>query len=205
MSNLPLARCILAAQFLTLLTASGAHYTDAFMIDDDMDWHPNSFIDLLASRHPLIGAAGRRKNSNPNKDPSVWCFYVPQDVPMEWDGGAFSTDHSKVGGAFMRIHRCVFEQMIEEHPDWKRPPLEDTRDLSPDVQANLYNFFRNDPNGGSGGEDYAFCQAWNEMGGKVWINPSIELGHVGEMNYKGALAEIMIKPPPKTIIPLPEK
>ena len=40
MSNLPLARNILTAHFLTVPTTDGGHYTDAFMTDDDMDWHP---------------------------------------------------------------------------------------------------------------------------------------------------------------------
>jgi hypothetical protein len=44
-----------------------------------------------------------------------------------------------------------------------------------------------------GGEDYTFCERWWEFG-KVWIDPSLVLGHVGEKEYKGSIGEFMQSP-----------
>ena len=35
-------------------------------------------------------------------------------------------------------------------------------------------------------EDYSFCERWRAMGGKVWIDPSIQMGHVGLKVFQGS-------------------
>mgnify|MGYP003393569411 CR=1 FL=1 len=39
------------------------------------------------------------------------------------------------------------------------------------------------------GEDYAFCQRWLDMGGQVWVDPEITLGHVGYKTFTGNLGQ----------------
>jgi hypothetical protein len=39
------------------------------------------------------------------------------------------------------------------------------------------------------GEDYAFCRRWTDMGGKVWVNPEIKMGHVGYKTFQGHLGD----------------
>ena len=34
-------------------------------------------------------------------------------------------------------------------------------------------------------EDYSFCDRWKQLGGKVYVEPSLILNHIGSMNYKG--------------------
>jgi hypothetical protein len=46
-------------------------------------------------------------------------------------------------------------------------------------------------------EDYAFCDRWRELGGRVFIDPSVRLSHVGEKAYAGVIAELL-RPPAGT-------
>jgi hypothetical protein len=38
-------------------------------------------------------------------------------------------------------------------------------------------------------EDYAFCQRWRDIGGKVYLDVNIPMGHVGPKMYHGCLGE----------------
>jgi hypothetical protein len=197
MSNIPKARNFLMAQFMAAKTSDGGDFTHALLIDDDMRWDPRSAIRLLMAQHEVIAAIGRKKDKRPNSDPSVWCFYGPREALMAgpanamiWDAmGNFTTEGIKAGAAFMVIQRPVIEKMIAAHPEWKRP-LPDGVD--PEITKYHYQLFRNDPDDlNDGGEDFCFCERWNALGGRVWIDPSIELGHIGEADYSGMLGELM--------------
>jgi hypothetical protein len=162
-----------------------------------MRWSPQSVVRLIMAQHEVIAAIGRKKDGRPNSDPSVWCFYGPRDAllegpanAMEWDAmGNFTTEGIKAGAAVMVIQRSVIEKMIAAHPEWKRPlPPE----IDPEIAKYYYQLFRNDPDDeNDGGEDFCFCERWNALGGRVWIDPSVELGHIGEKDYSGVLGEIM--------------
>lgn len=39
------------------------------------------------------------------------------------------------------------------------------------------------------GDDYAFCERWRAIGGKIWIDPEISFGHTGNKTFKGCLGE----------------
>ena len=40
-------------------------------------------------------------------------------------------------------------------------------------------------------EDYAFCQRWRDMGGKVYCDVMITMGHVGKYEYAGQLGKFL--------------
>jgi hypothetical protein len=190
MSNIPKARNFLIAQFMAATTSDGGQFTHALLIDDDMRWDPRSVLRLIMANHEVIAGVGRKKIPKPNSDPSVWCFYAPPHAPMEWDAmGNFTTEGTKAGAAFMVIQRPVIDAMMVLRPEWKRPlPPE----IDPEITKYYYQLFRNDPDDlNDGGEDFCFCERWNALGGRVWIDPSIELGHIGETDYSGSLGELL--------------
>lgn len=181
-SNLPRARNALAARFL----ATGM--TDLIMIDDDMGWSAGSVVRLLASEQPLVAAVGRKKTPEPNSDPKVWCcHFLPGDLEQDEMG---AVQVARVGTAFMKVERGVFETMIAFHPEWKR---EGHPDMTEAQKASYYQFFRFDTenDGAESGEDYVFCDRWRAIGGSVWIDPTIDLKHCGAKEYSGRVAEIM--------------
>jgi hypothetical protein len=181
-SNLPRARNELVAGFM------GSGYDDLLFIDDDMDWDPNDVIRLLASEREVIGGVGCKRVMLADTDQKKWCVRVlDKDVTQDAMG---AVEVAGVGTGFLKISRCVFERMAEAHPEWKRKPLPEMPD---EVKKWFYAFFRfdHDEDGEEYGEDIWFCLDWRRLGGTVWVDPGIKLGHVGEYMYSGDFTAIL--------------
>jgi hypothetical protein len=185
-SNLPRARNELVARFLA------SDCTDMIFIDDDMGWDPLAILRLVASDKSVIAGVGRKRVDKPNSDPNVWCVHLESSAEHAIVQDAMGAVEVKaVGTAFMKIERSVFEKMIVAHPEWKR----DGHDgMSEAVKANYYQFFRFDPDDTMElGEDFVFCKRWRDIGGSIWIDPTIWLAHVGSKAYSGRFAdELMV-------------
>lgn len=194
-SNLPRARNGLVARFLA------SDFTDLLMIDDDMGWDAGSVVRMLASEAPLLAAAGRKRSMKPNTDPNVWCVqFLKGATGIELDDmGAIKV--SRVGGAFVKFDRSVFDRLIAAHPGWKREGHDDMTDAQ---RACYHQFFRFDTERDleEVGEDYLLCDRWREIGGEVWVDPSIELKHCGSFEFTGRLIEILRPAPIKSDVPL---
>ena len=55
---------------------------------------------------------------------------------------------------------------------------------------NIFNIFPADINPESKkyeSEDYGFCNLWRSLGGKIYIDPTIQLQHFGSVAYEGSL------------------
>lgn len=182
-SNLPRARNELAAMFLA------SDCTDALLIDADMGWGPGDVIRALASDKPLLGVVGRKKVDKPVSDPSIWCTrLIPGTQNNLRQDEMGNIEVLGVGTGFLKIERCVFERMIEAHPEWKRAG----RDTMSEAELrNYYKFFRFPDDEHDTGEDYEFCNAWRALGGQVWIDPTIGLIHAGMHGYTGCFGDIL--------------
>lgn len=179
------ARNELAAHFLA------SDFTDLLFIDDDMQWSAGDVVRLLASDKPLIGGAGRMRCQKPNSDPSVWCWR-----PLRGPGGELTQDEMGavevrgMGAAFMLINRRVFADMVETHPEWKR---DGAADWSSELRAHYFEFFTQSERDEFGelSEDYGFCHRWRQLGNRIWVDPTIRLGHVGSFNYAGSVEDLL--------------
>jgi hypothetical protein len=179
-SNLPRARNLLAAKFL----ASDA--TDLLFIDDDVGWQPADVVRLLASDQPLIGGVIRKKIGD-SDNPDGWCCnFLPGAERGLGTDAMGSVEVARVGTAFLRIERRVFEDMIRWHPEWKRSGAPD---LPLAEQQFYYRFFLFGDD--ELGEDYVFCDRWRELDGHVFIDPSIKLSHVGETAITGTIIDLI--------------
>lgn len=96
------------------------------------------------------------------------------------------------GTGFMLISRDALEKMIEAFKDDISYVSDSTTvnddgviqqvkvdryalfDTSIDLETNRYL-----------SEDYTFCRRWQNIGGKVWIDPNIVLNHHGSYTYRG--------------------
>lgn len=179
------ARNELVAHFLM------SDFTDLLFIDDDMQFSPESVLRLLGSDKPLIGGVGRMRCQKPNSDPAVWCWRPLRAA----DGDLIQDDMGAIevrgfGAAFMLINRRVFADMIEAHPEWKR---DGAHDWPADLRAHYFEFFNQTERDEFGelSEDYGFCHRWRSLGERVWVDPTIRLGHVGSFNFAGAVEDIL--------------
>jgi len=179
------ARNELAAHFLQ------SDFTDLLFIDDDMEFAASDILRLLGSDKPIIGGVGRMRVARPNSDPAVWCWRPISDA-----GGNLVTDDMGAievrgfGAAFMLINRGVFAKMVGIHPEWKRDGM---ADWPADLRAHYFEFFPASERDEIGelSEDYGFCHRWRQLGGQVWADPTIRLGHVGSFNYAGSVSEVL--------------
>lgn len=79
----------------------------------------------------------------------------------------------------IRISRAAIARMVEGYPD-----LHYIDELMPEQKgcALFANLFEN---GRSWGEDNSFCRRWRKLGGKIYLDPEIAVGHWGQKQYVG--------------------
>jgi hypothetical protein len=88
-----------------------------------------------------------------------------------------------VGTGCIVIARRVLEHMIEQYPDnwyYDYATGEKVYQLFETHIDERHNFWS---------EDYTFCKKWTKLGGEIWIDPHIELDHVGPNVWTGSLQE----------------
>jgi hypothetical protein len=85
---------------------------------------------------------------------------------------------------FMLIKREVIEKMIKHYPETAYTP--EVYDESNQAGMQKHALFDTMIYKGKYlSEDYTFCHRWQQMGGKIYIDPSIVLDHVGTYTFKG--------------------
>lgn len=188
-ADVSLARNRLADDFLQ------SDCTDLVMIDADMSWVPEDIVRLLASEHPLIAAVGRKKNAVPSESLEAWCFSgIPGTERNIRTDGAGAIEIDRVGTGLMRIHRSVFEDLIAKFPQDLRRRANVPK--QGEAQRFYHKFFcQSDIQGADGlwdevSEDFTFCLRYRSIGGEVWIDPSIPVGHIGIHNFRGRVGDL---------------
>ena len=126
---------------------------------------------------------------------------VDENKKVRVDNGAISIHDAGTG--FMLIKREAFDKMFEAYPELKYN--DDTGSLKGDEIENSYGLFNSyvDDDGRFLSEDYGFCRYWQKLGGEVWVDPSIELVHLGRFEYKGRMIDWLVDNASTT--PLEEK
>ena len=179
-SDIAVARARIVGSF------RGSTATHLFLADSDQGWRPEDFIRTLMSGRDFIAAAGVRKVS-----PASFAVNVTDDfgrpVPLQVDSERGYIRASGVGLAFACLSRKCVERMVEAYPDLAFDAAEGREEhalFNPIVVNRRYL-----------GEDYAWCHRWRAIGGDIWVDPTINLDHVGKATWSGAwidqLAELV--------------
>lgn len=182
-ADIYLLRAQLVASFLADEDA-----TDFIMIDGDVGWEPNALLKLL--RHDVDLVAG----SYPKRqDPITFMFRSPMDEGETIQGDP-ETGLIEVWGmpcGFMRCKRSVLERMWEHYG----PTLTAADGIVPQKSVvRMFDPYWMDMRDGRKrclGEDYAFCQRWRDIGGKIYLDSSISMAHVGTKAFTGKLGEFV--------------
>jgi hypothetical protein len=81
------------------------------------------------------------------------------------------------GTGFMMLKRSVFEKLIPHVPTYITNQFDDQNE-------RMHEFFstaiKNDI---LLSEDHYFCEKWREIGGQIFVDPSIKLNHIGTYVY----------------------
>ena len=127
-----------------------------FLTDDDMIFPPNTLKKLLSYQKDIVGVACHPRNSE--KKTYVTLDKVHKDntdLPKE----LFECE--RVGTGIMLIKTEVFKKL-----SWP------------------FFAFKSDINGFTlNGEDWFFCDKAREAGFKIWCDPTLSIGHIGDYIY----------------------
>lgn len=97
----------------------------------------------------------------------------------------------EAGTGFMMIHRSVFEEYAEAHPELEYTP-DHLREGDFKTGEKIHAYFDciiNDQNRYLS-EDYMFCENVRKLGIDIWTLPMIELMHCGSYIYQGKLIDM---------------
>lgn len=166
-SILPHARNLLVKDFLK------SKHTHMLFIDSDMGWPDYAPLELLAHDKDVVAAVGVVKELG---DPR-FCVTLDKDT-LKYDQETGLIRVKQVGTGFMMIKREVLERFADHYKDLA---YKDGRSDSEPIPR----WFEHDLNNTDWGEDFTFCRRWREMGGEIWIDPSIQLQHVGQHAFTG--------------------
>jgi hypothetical protein len=92
------------------------------------------------------------------------------------------------GTGFMCIKRHVIEKMIEAYPEshYSKEPKHVMHDGDDGTRWALFDTMIDEDNRYLS-EDYTFCRRWQKLGGKIWLDPAIQLSHVGTFTFPGCV------------------
>ena len=194
--------------------------THFMFIDNDITWDPINIVKLLISEKPIAGGIYPLKKynwdklSNNNnfikdtiekKNKSYLKDFVDDSTFMQYNMLKYNvnyldkeikieknlTEVKHIATGFMLIKRGVIEKMIEAYPSTKY--IDDVGFLSNEENNYAYALFDcGVENEHYLSEDWMFCSRWSKIGGKLWIDVSINLSHTGIEDFHGSLLSTLL-------------
>jgi hypothetical protein len=201
------ARNVLVAYFLQ------SNYTRLLFIDADIEFQVEDVLKLIAhNKEVCVGAYPKKgvnwqriremvlaKGQEPMADNAVasagsdyainFKFLNPGSKQIAIESGVIKLHDGATG--FMMIKREAMDKMIAAYPELK---YNNDLNTPPDLQDFFYAFFDTmiDPKDKRYlSEDYTFSRRWQDIGGDIWLDPTISLNHYGSFNFQGNPAQII--------------
>ncbi len=166
--------------------------TDLFMIDSDMQWSPNSLINMLAFPHEIVMGSYPQKNGW-DRWTAIPTLITDAEGRMRPTGfelpdGSALIEASYLAGGFIRIKRSALQSYKDKYPElvYFDPGAD------PSYTDRKYTEFftcerRTNEQGQTlrWGEDRVFGSRMEALGIKGWIYPNIDFGHYGIKGWMG--------------------
>jgi len=146
-----------------------AKVDDLVFIDVDQDWNSNDFFKLLEHNVSVVGAPVCKKSDIEQYNVRLLGdFKVLENGLAEVDG---------IGTGFLRIRKDIIELMWEkEYKEYEEPNNRGKSKAIFEVLVEdnmLYS------------EDIVFCNKLANLGIKIYIDPTINCGHIGVKKWQG--------------------
>ena len=198
------ARNSMAAKFM-----AQSNLTHMMFIDADIAWEPEDIIKMLWHEKEIMTGAYPIKSINwENVEKNVKAGmpsdkllsnslrYVVNAVKYK-DNNKLNVVNGAIeifdaGTGFMLLKREVFTKLIEAYPHLKYN--DDTGSLNDEERKWTYAFFNSYIDTHLNrflSEDYGFCRYYQDIGGKVWVDPAIKMTHLGRMKYEGTMMSFL--------------
>jgi hypothetical protein len=198
------ARNVLVAYFLA------SDYTHLMFVDADIEFQTEDILKLYAHKKDVVVGAYPKKGVAWDKIRSNLTDPANKDKTLsDRDMASFGSDYAinfkfvnkeaktiavengliklhDAGTGFMMISREAILKMTKAYPELKYN--NDVNIANADLKDHFYALFDTmiDPiDRRYLSEDYTFCRRWQEIGGDVWLDPSISLNHYGHFCFQG--------------------
>jgi hypothetical protein len=198
------ARNVLVAYFLA------SDYTHLMFIDADIEFQTEDILKLYAHKKDVVVGAYPKKGVAWDKIRSNLTDPANKDKELsDRDMASFGSDYAinfkfvdketktigvengliklhDAGTGFMMISREAILKMIKAYPELKYN--NDVNINNADLKDHFYALFDTMIDSVDRrylSEDYTFCRRWQEIGGDVWLDPSISLNHYGHFCFQG--------------------
>lgn len=167
------ARDLILAQFL----ASGA--THCVFIDTDVVFPADAVLRLIDAPVDFSAVVYRQR-----KDPANYCVLWDTSKPELWaDPETGLLEVHAVPAGFICLTRECVQRMSEAYEvktfDDKAAPNGKAVALFDNIHEGPMYW----------GEDFSFCKRWRDIGGRIWVDPLINMGHIGNKMFTGSLGE----------------
>lgn len=173
--------------------------THLIFIDADIGFEPRQVIrmlefdrDVVAGMYPLKditwdkGAIERLHGGEPIEQAFLRFVGVPcEGAEREMEDGFVTGTYA--GAGFLMIKRDVFARFKAGYPQlhYKAAHTGAAPSLSPNQHA-FFDCVIDEASGEYLSEDYAFCQRWRALGGKIWLDTQGTMAHVGPHEFVGS-------------------
>ena len=145
-----------------------------FLIDSDIVWEPDDFMRLVAlSKHfKVVCGAYTTKN-----DSQSFIIYHDEEKGLTEQNDFGLIEILGTGLGFTIIDREVIEKLVE-----KADSIYDEI-----TKSHIPSIFKvgTDSNGKRRGEDISFFEDIRNLGYKIYLDPRVQLGHMGMKLYSG--------------------
>ena len=152
--------------------AYDAKIDDLVFIDCDVDWNPSDFFKLLEYDVEIVAAPIIKKTDMQH----TYSVKLLGDYEVQ-DNGLVEVDGNATG--MMRIRADAIAKMWDASEEYQERHKPEPSRMVFDVKL---------VNGELWSEDIVFCEKWRELGGKIYIDPTINCGHSGEKRWVGDFA-----------------
>lgn len=154
--------------------ALDSNVDDLVFIDTDVDWSPQDFFKLLNHKADIVGGVYPKKG-----DTEQYPVKIDLKSAKTTDEGLIEVSGLPTG--FMRITKNALQKIWNASPEYKEvhkeKPIRMCFNVTINDQKELVS------------EDISFCEKWKELGGKLYLDPSINLSHVGIKRWNGNFLE----------------
>lgn len=170
------------------------NFTHMIFLDADGEFDPMDVLKFLHSDEEILVAPVPKKQL-----PIQYASCIIKDElgkPVTYKDKFVEVFYA--GTAFMMIKREVFQKMFHHYKDLKYKPNEK---LFPStslekLEDSCYALFDTTLSEGKDGsriylsEDYTFSERWRQIGGRIFMDPTIKINHIGQFPFEGDLSKL---------------
>lgn len=175
-------------------------FTHLMFIDDDVCWLKGSIRGLLSHDEDFVCGMYPKRT-----EPLTFNFRSQEEEGKDLT----VNDKDLIEGiwgvpfGFVMLSRACCEKMVDAYKNLEfeaeGAKTPDGKDVPGFRAVHLFGDYYVQRQDGRPpvllGEDYAFCQRWRDIGGQVYVDPHVQMGHTGRKTFMGKLGDIFVVPP----------